>query len=39
MREDNLVDCVSILRDGASQSELTEVFMKAVALREPYWRE
>lgn len=38
LRNDNLVDVVSLLRKEASEEEITGVFRKAVLLREPYWR-
>lgn len=38
MRNDNLVDILTPLRRGASDEELKELFLKAVELREPYWR-
>ncbi|MEM2902849.1 MAG: GTP 3',8-cyclase MoaA [Candidatus Bathyarchaeia archaeon] len=38
MRNDNLVDVLTPLRRGASDEELKELFLKAVELREPYWR-
>lgn len=39
MRDDNLVEAVSLLRRGAPRSELVEAFRAAVARREPYWRD
>ena len=39
LRNDNLVDTVSLLRQGAKVSELKEAFKKAATLREPYWKE
>jgi len=38
LRNDNLVDIVGPIRSGASDEELTEIFKKAVMLREPFWR-
>jgi cyclic pyranopterin phosphate synthase len=38
MRNDNLVDVLTPLRRGASDEELRELFLKAVELREPYWK-
>ena len=36
MRNDNLVDVLTPLRNGASDEELTELFVKANQKREPY---
>jgi len=36
MRNDNLTDILTPIRDGASDEELKELFMKANSLREPY---
>lgn len=38
MRDDNLVDLLSLMRTGATEEELIEAFKEAVAKREPYWR-
>jgi cyclic pyranopterin phosphate synthase len=38
MREDNLVDILTPMRRGATDSELSELMRRAVALREPYYR-
>lgn len=38
MRNDNLVDVLEALRRGASDEELRSLFVKAVELREPYFR-
>ncbi|MFB0551254.1 MAG: GTP 3',8-cyclase MoaA [Nitrososphaeria archaeon] len=38
LRNDNLVDVASLLRRGTSRKKISEVFRKAVSLREPYWR-
>lgn len=38
LRNDNLVDIVGPIRSGASDEELTEIFEKAILLREPFWR-
>ncbi len=35
-REDNLVDFLSIMRNGGSDEELLEAFKRAVRLREPF---
>ena len=39
MRDDNLVEAVSILRQGEPREMLVDAFSKAVARREPYWRD
>jgi cyclic pyranopterin phosphate synthase len=39
LRNDNLIDIISLIRHGAESKELKEAFKKAVLLREPYWRE
>lgn len=39
MRNDNLVEAVSLLRRGASGADLADAFREAVARREPYWRD
>jgi cyclic pyranopterin phosphate synthase len=39
LRNDNLVDIVSLVRRGANIDELKEAFKKATTLREPYWKE
>ncbi|WXG40277.1 MAG: GTP 3',8-cyclase MoaA [Candidatus Freyarchaeum deiterrae] len=38
MRNDNLVDVVEPLRKGADQKTLKKLFLKAVELREPYYK-
>jgi cyclic pyranopterin phosphate synthase len=38
LRNDNLVDIISLIRQNASSNELKEAFKKAVMLREPYWK-
>jgi len=38
LRNDNLVDILTPLRSGASDTDLTKRFEKAISLREPYWR-
>jgi cyclic pyranopterin phosphate synthase len=38
LRNDNLVDIVPLIRQGADTSELKEAFKKAATLREPYWK-
>lgn len=39
MRNDNLIDLLSLMRTGAADEELIEAFREAVAKREPYWRD
>jgi cyclic pyranopterin phosphate synthase len=36
MRNDNLIDVLTPLRDGASEDELRALFLKANQIREPY---
>ena len=38
MRDDNLVDFLTPLRAGASEEELEKLFIKAIRLREPYYK-
>jgi len=38
LRNDNLVDIVSLIRQDANSNELKEAFKKAAILREPYWK-
>ena len=38
MREDNLVDLLGIMRKGANDKKLTEIFLEAVKKREPYYK-
>lgn len=38
MRDDNLVDFLTALRSGVSEEELEKLFIKAVELREPYYK-
>ncbi len=38
MRNDNLVDILTSLRDGANDEELTKIFLEAVERREPYYK-
>jgi len=38
MRNDNLVDILTLLRDGANDEELTKIFLEAVKRREPYYK-
>ncbi|MBO3800325.1 MAG: GTP 3',8-cyclase MoaA [Candidatus Brockarchaeota archaeon] len=37
LRNDNLIDFVKYIRDN-DQKELSEKFLKAIELREPYWK-
>jgi len=39
MRDDNLVEAVSLLRRGAARNALAGAFREAVVRRKPYWRE
>ena len=39
MRDDNLVEAVSLLRRGAPREALAEALREAAARREPYWRD
>ena len=39
LRNDHLVDIVSLIRKGVPRSQLKEAFKKAAMLREPYWKE
>jgi cyclic pyranopterin phosphate synthase len=38
MRNDNLVDILTPLRNGANEEELTKIFLEAVKRREPYYK-
>jgi len=38
MRNDNHVDFLSAMRAGASDEEIKRLFLKAVVLREPFWK-
>ncbi|MCL7383088.1 MAG: GTP 3',8-cyclase MoaA [Thaumarchaeota archaeon] len=38
MRNDNLVDFLTPLRNGASEEELEKIFIEAIKLREPYYK-
>jgi len=38
MRVDNLVDVLSPMRNGADDKELTDIFLEAAKMREPYYR-
>ena len=39
MREDNLVDILTPIRRDASEEELYQIFLQAIALREPFFKE
>ena len=39
MRNDNLIDLVSLIRNGETREVLIEAFKEAVSRRAPYWRE
>ncbi len=39
LRNDNLVNIISLVRKGANSDELEEAFKKTASLREPYWKE
>lgn len=38
MRNDNLVDILTPLRNGADEEELTKLFLEAIKRREPYYK-
>ncbi len=38
LRDDNLVELLSPMRNGANDEELLELFKRAIMLREPYWK-
>jgi len=38
MRNDNLVDILTPLRNGANDEELTKLFLEAIKRREPYYK-
>ncbi len=38
MRDDNHVDFLTAMRSGASDEELKELFLRAVWVREPFWK-
>jgi len=38
LRNDNLVDILSLVRQDANPDELKEAFREASMLREPYWK-
>ena len=39
LRNDNHIDIIHHMREGASEEELIALFEKAIFLKEPYWRE
>ncbi|UCF08430.1 MAG: GTP 3',8-cyclase MoaA [Thermoplasmata archaeon] len=38
LREDNYLDIITPIRNGAADDELEAIFTQAVHLKEPYWR-
>ena len=38
MRNDDLIDVLTPLRNGASEEELETLFSESIDLREPYWK-
>jgi cyclic pyranopterin phosphate synthase len=38
MRKDNLIDLLTLMRNGADDKKLTEIFIEAVKRREPYYQ-
>ncbi|MFQ6064077.1 MAG: hypothetical protein ACE5L6_01240, partial [Candidatus Bathyarchaeia archaeon] len=38
MRNDNLLDVLESMRNGASDDELAELFIEAIGRREPYYK-
>ncbi|ASJ06000.1 cyclic pyranopterin phosphate synthase [Thermococcus pacificus] len=38
LRNDDLINFLSAMRNGASDAEIAEIFKKAVLMREPYWK-
>ena len=38
LRDDNLVDLLTPMREGAGDDELLELFKEAIMKREPYWK-
>lgn len=38
MRNDDLIDVLTPIRNGASEEELETLFLKSIDLREPYWK-
>jgi GTP cyclohydrolase subunit MoaA len=39
MRSDNYTDILREVRNGNSEEKLTNIYVKAVRSREPYWKE
>ncbi len=39
LRNDNLVDILSLIRAGKGDKALMKAFKKAISLREPYWKD
>lgn len=39
MKDDNLIEAASIIRQGRPRKALVDAFRNAVTLREPYWRD
>jgi len=39
LRNDNLVDIISLIRQGADSNVLKRAFREAVMVREPYWKQ
>jgi hypothetical protein len=39
MRDDNLIELVSLIRSGEPREALVKVFRDATARRVPYWRD
>ncbi|WP_457742380.1 GTP 3',8-cyclase MoaA [Thermococcus sp.] len=38
LRNDDLIDFLSAMRNGANDEELVDILKRAVIMREPYWR-
>ncbi|MCD6523619.1 MAG: GTP 3',8-cyclase MoaA [Thermococcus sp.] len=38
LRNDDLIDFLTAMRNGASDEEIAEILHKAVLMREPYWK-
>jgi hypothetical protein len=39
MREDNLIDILTPIRGNVSDEEIYQLFLQAIALREPFFKE
>ena len=39
LRNDNLVDLIGFIREGSSDEELVDIFLKGIHNREPYYKE